>query len=162
MFADADRLTNPATLETPSRKLSPSARCILIAISLVVVAGFAVAGRLEPDPAGLGTHRQLGLEACPTLARTGRPCPTCGMTTAVAQLANGSLDQAWKLQPAAVFIAVSAVGAAIWASLSAWRGQVIGFTSGDAALAWWAGGSFVIAMATWAIRWQQWAEAAAR
>lgn len=162
MFADADRLTNPETFETFSRTLSPSVRVSLIAISLVILAGFAGANRLEPDASGLGTHRQLGLAACPTLARSGRPCPTCGMTTAVAQLAKGSMAKAWNTQPAAVFIAVSAAGAAIWAAASAWRGQVIGFASGDAALAWWAGGSFVIALTSWAIRWQQWAEAAAR
>lgn len=162
MFANADRLTNSETFETRSRTLSPAVRCSLIAISLVILTGFAGASRLVPDPSGLGTHRQLGLAACPTLARSGRPCPTCGMTTAVAHLAEGSLAKAWNTQPAAVFIALSAGGAAIWAAASAWRGHVIGFASGDAALAWWAGGSFVIAMTSWAIRWQQWAETAAR
>ncbi|MBI1322374.1 DUF2752 domain-containing protein [bacterium] len=162
MFADADRVTNSDTYETRSRTLSPAARCSLIAISLVILTGFAGARRLEPNPSGLGTHRQLGLAACPTLARTGRPCPTCGMTTAVAHLSEGSLAKAWSVQPAAVFIALTAAGAAIWAAASACRGRIMGFASGDTALAWWAGGSFVIAMTSWAIRWQQWAEAAAR
>lgn len=162
MFADAKRLTTTETFETSSRTLAPALRGSLIAISLLILAGFAIASRLVPDPSGLGTHHQLGLAACPTLARSGQPCPTCGMTTAVAHLADGSMAKAWNTQPAAVFIALSAAGTAIWAAASAWRGQVIGFESGDTALAWWAGGSFVIAMTSWAIRWQQWAEAAAR
>lgn len=162
MFADADRLTNSESFETHSRTLSPAVRCSLIVVSLVILAGFAGASRLVPDPSGLGTHRQLGLAECPTLARSGRPCPTCGMTTAFAHLADGSLAKAWSVQPTAVFIALLAAGAAIWAAASAWRGRSIGFTSGDAALAWWACGSFFIAMTSWAIRWQQWAEAAVR
>lgn len=36
---------------------------------------------LTPDPAGHGTHTQLGLPPCGFLVVTGYPCPGCGLTT---------------------------------------------------------------------------------
>ena len=36
---------------------------------------------LTPDPAGHGTHMQLGLDDCSILTATGYPCPMCGATT---------------------------------------------------------------------------------
>ncbi len=164
MVTHADRLI-PSGID--SRKsdrqaISPLARAILILLSMAIVAAFLVARRLEPDPSGFGTHRQLGLADCPTRERTGRACPTCGMTTAIAHLSDGELTQAWTTQPAGVCIALAAAGTGLWSAASAWRGRTIGFESGDAALAWWAGGSFAIAAASLTVRWQQWAEAAGR
>ena len=37
-----------------------------------------LAAWLKPNPAGLGTHRQLGFGRCGMLVTTGYPCPTCG------------------------------------------------------------------------------------
>lgn len=162
MFASPDqpRLAGPfvARIDAESTSISPFARALLVGLAAVIMLGFAGARRLEPDPAGFGTHRQLGLAECSTRARSGRACPTCGMTTGVALMARGELSKAWRTQPAAASIAFMAIVTAIWSAVSAWRGKIIGFASGDTALAWWAGGSFVIALTCWAIRWQQWAE----
>jgi hypothetical protein len=81
---------------------------------VVFVAGAAlltVARLLTPNPAGMGTHEQLHLPACAFEARTGYPCPSCGMTTAMAAMAQGDLALAWKAQPAgiALFLAVAAL-----------------------------------------------------
>ena len=43
---------------------------------------------LEPDPAGVGTHQQLGLGGCSVLSFTGWPCPMCGMTTTFTHMAH--------------------------------------------------------------------------
>ena len=62
---------------------------------LLEIAGTAVAlvllvlsFTLHPDPRGFGTHTQLGLPPCGYLQSTGRPCLTCGMTTAFAAMAH--------------------------------------------------------------------------
>ena len=55
---------------------------IVLALGLAGVLG--TARLLEPDPRGFGTHTQLGLAPCAFARITGRPCPTCGMTTAFA------------------------------------------------------------------------------
>ena len=68
--------------------------------------------QLAPARAGYGTHRQLGLPSCGYLARTGYPCPGCGVTTALAAMAHGRLARAWQAQPfgVAMFAAVVLVG----------------------------------------------------
>lgn len=72
-----------------------------------------VAGSLRPDPSGTGTHEQLGLPPCGFQARTGYPCPTCGMTTAFALTARGRLIIALLTQPAGALAALAVFAIAI-------------------------------------------------
>lgn len=67
---------------------------------------FGVAAVLTPDPAGLGSHEQLGLRPCGVVALTGYPCPTCGMTTAFAHAVRGELFGALAAQPAGLVLVV--------------------------------------------------------
>jgi hypothetical protein len=62
---------------------------------------------LSPDPAGHGTHTQLGLGACTVLSLTGWPCPMCGMTTAFSHFAHLEIGAGLGAQPfgAALFAA---------------------------------------------------------
>jgi hypothetical protein len=66
----------------------------------------SVAALLDPSGAGTGTHLQLGMAPCATLAATGFPCPTCGMTTAFAHAADGNLVASFAAQPAGALLAV--------------------------------------------------------
>lgn len=70
--------------------LSAALRDRLVSLALGVpswsVLGIAI--WLHPEPAGLGTHRQLGLGQCTLLGLTGWPCPMCGMTTSFAHMAE--------------------------------------------------------------------------
>ena len=60
---------------------SRSAGAVLAILSGAVL---LTAALLTPRAGGLGTHVQMGLSSCGYLADTGYPCPTCGMTTAMA------------------------------------------------------------------------------
>ena len=72
----------------------------LLAIFPLLATGvvLGVARSLKPDPSGIGTHHQLGLNPCGFLTEIGFPCPMCGMTTSFAhyvqlQLIEGFLNQ---------------------------------------------------------------------
>jgi len=60
---------------------------------------------LTPDPAGMGTHEQLGLPPCSLVVMTGYPCPTCGMTTSFSNAVRGQLLAAFHAQPAGLVLA---------------------------------------------------------
>ena len=74
----------------------------------------ALAAALTPDPTGAGTHEQLGLPPCAFLARTGWPCPTCGLTTSVAAATRGHVVLAFQAHPFGLLLvaAMAALGAA--------------------------------------------------
>jgi len=67
----------------------------------------AVAARLHPDGRGLGSHEQLGFPPCSFVVLFGRPCPTCGMTTAFAHAVRGELIAALRVQPAGLAAALA-------------------------------------------------------
>lgn len=71
----------------------------------------AVALWVEPDPAGHGTHQQLGLVRCNWITLFDFPCPTCGMTTAFAHAVRGDMATSFHAQPAGFLLAI-ATGAA--------------------------------------------------
>lgn len=71
----------------------------LIGISVVVLAY-----SLEPDPAGHGTHTQLGIPACGFFTVTGYPCPSCGLTTSFSHMARGNLSDGIATQPFGAFL----------------------------------------------------------
>jgi hypothetical protein len=73
----------------------------LVALSLLIPSAtpLVVAAFLQADPAGVGTHRQLGLGGCTMLQLTGWPCPMCGMTTTFTLAVHGHLVQALVCQP---------------------------------------------------------------
>lgn len=54
--------------------------------------GFAA--YLTPNPAGHGTHTQLGLNACPSTLLFSRPCPGCGLTTSFSAVVHGNPELA--------------------------------------------------------------------
>ncbi|MBI5722863.1 MAG: DUF2752 domain-containing protein [Planctomycetes bacterium] len=66
----------------------------------------AVAAILSPSGLGHGTHTDLKLPACGFLARTGYPCPTCGMTTAFAAMMHGRFGLAFGAQPFGAVLAI--------------------------------------------------------
>ena len=87
-------------------------RAAYLALWCGFLAVMAVAFLLTPDPSGLGTHTRLHLPPCGFYLLTGKPCPSCGMTTAFAWMMHGRPLEALKAQPAGV--AVFLAGLALW------------------------------------------------
>ena len=102
-------------------RLGRPTRAWLAALALGLAAVLGVARGLEPDPKGFGTHTQLGLWPCGFRAATGRPCPTCGMTTSFAWSARADLGRAWRANPAGSLLAPTALVMIPWLLfVSAW------------------------------------------
>ena len=83
------------------RTLSETVQDRLVGLILFVPSAsvLAIALSLTPNPAGLGTHRQLGLGGCTILTLTGVPCPMCGMTTTFTHLAHFQIIEGVINQP---------------------------------------------------------------
>jgi Protein of unknown function (DUF2752) len=94
-------------------------------LALACLSWLALGASLLPHPSGMGTHRQLGLPPCGWLASFGRPCPTCGMTTAFSHTSRGEVVSGFFVQPFATALAVG-VSIGFWAFLhGALTGSVV-------------------------------------
>lgn len=121
----------------------------------VVVLGFgllaplAVACRLEPDPQGYGTHQQLGLPPCSAVVLFGRPCPTCGMTTAWSAVVRGRWIDAVRANAGGTVLCWLDLVAVPWLWLSAARGRWLGWAPRVAAAVWLSVGVALITLLQW-------------
>jgi len=102
--------------DTPFLLGSYRLRGLLVLLPCVVVLGLSV--WLRPDARGIGTHEQLGLQACGALVDYGWPCPACGMTTAFAASAHGRFLDAFR---AHAFGPILFAATAMLAIFSAWE-----------------------------------------
>jgi hypothetical protein len=107
--------------EGTNERLKGSTRALLAAFALGLVAVLVVARGLEPDPRGFGTHTQLGLWPCSFKAATGRPCPTCGMTTSFAWFARAEPARSWRANPAGSLLAPTCLVMIPWLLLASAR-----------------------------------------
>ncbi|MEZ6197528.1 MAG: DUF2752 domain-containing protein [Planctomycetota bacterium] len=85
---------------------------LTIVIAVAVVLGLAV--RIEPDSRGFGTHEQLGLQPCGYLQDTGRPCPSCGMTTAFSNTVRLRFGAAFRANPAGFLLCLVAMATPLY------------------------------------------------
>jgi len=81
---------------------------LLVGVGVMVGLGLYLA----PDPAGHGTHQQLGLPPCTIYYLTGRPCPSCGLTTSVSAIIHGQFALAWRANPIGFLIVAGAAAVA--------------------------------------------------
>jgi hypothetical protein len=91
-------------------------RLAALVIGVGCLAVLIQAVRLHPDPAGLGTHTQMGLQPCYLITLCGIPCPTCGMTTSFAWFARGNIAASFYVQPMGCVLAALTV-AVFWTAL---------------------------------------------
>ncbi|MCA8957027.1 MAG: DUF2752 domain-containing protein [Planctomycetes bacterium] len=91
---------------------------LLATATLLCALGFVwFLSGLTPDPRGHGTHEQLGMERCGWVIHYGKPCPTCGVTTAATHLVQLHPWQALKTQPFGATLA----GFGLWlGGVAAW------------------------------------------
>ena len=68
-----------------------SERLAFASVASILLVLIGMASWLVPDPAGVGTHQQLGLPGCTMLTVFGVRCPACGMTTSWAHTLDGDL-----------------------------------------------------------------------
>ena len=87
---------------------SPRVVGVLLFLPAAVV--LVIAALLEPNPAGMGTHQQLGLAPCSFWAWFSIPCPMCGMTTTFCHMANVDILNALQTQPFGVALFLGTVG----------------------------------------------------
>ncbi len=90
--------------------VAPVARLGHLLILIAVLAFWGVGLYLTPDPSGHGTHQQLGLPPCAIYFLTGRPCPSCGLTTSVSATLHGNLALAWRANPFGILIVAVSAG----------------------------------------------------
>jgi hypothetical protein len=108
-----------------SHRLTKSAYRICGVLLVVgICSGFLLAIWLSPNPAGLGTHQQLGLPPCTTRLLLGIRCPACGMTTSWANLFEGNLFAAAAASCSGVMLAGVAVACLPVGTEMVRRGQI--------------------------------------
>jgi len=144
---------NPSPGRNPSvRRLGWRARGGLAVLALGLAGVLATARALRPDPRGFGTHTQLGLGACAFRELAGKPCPSCGMTTAFAWSMRGRVDRAWRANPAGSLIAPICVLLIPWLTSASTTGRTWPFRSADVPLVTVVLMGVALALASWALR----------
>lgn len=125
-------------------------------LALVCLGVLITAMALRPNAAGHGTHTALGLPPCGWALTTGKPCPTCGMTTAFAHAAKGHLGRAFVTQPFGALLAILAATVVWIAGYVAATGSMIGRTLAGLirARVMWAGGALLLL--AWAYKYATW------
>lgn len=109
-----------------NNRLSAGTRCLLATCGSIALMLCAIAGTLSPDPRGFGTHEQLGLTPCRFYQWTGRPCPTCGTTTAWTLVMKGHMAAAVKTNLSGALLCVAILVLAPWVLMSAaWGGWLV-------------------------------------
>lgn len=99
-------------------------KVLLAGWSLLLLAGFAVAASVSPDPRGFGTHQQFGLPPCTLRMLTGFPCPSCGATTSFAHFVRGEWPSAIRANGAAFVLALLCAVQIPWCWISIVRGRL--------------------------------------
>jgi len=112
-------------LPPTTRKALPASRPRLrgAIIAAACWAVLALSWSLTPRAAGFGTHEQLGLPPCSFLARTGYPCPSCGLTTSIAAMSRGRLLAAFNAQPFGVILFAAIAFFAVAATVQCLTGR---------------------------------------
>jgi len=88
--------------------------CLILALGCATMLGLGAWA--TPNPAGHGTHTQLGMPPCGWKLALGYPCATCGMTTSVSHAAHANIWASMKAQPFGFLVALAA-GVAFWVCL---------------------------------------------
>ena len=125
-----ERVLPVAKLARPARRARWYVRAALIGVAAALAAVFAVAFYLNPygpdgAPRSMATHTQLGLPQCNFVVMTGKPCPSCGMTTSFALLVRGDVGASLRANWVGTTLAVFWAGLLVWAVASGLTGRLL-------------------------------------
>ncbi len=147
-----------AVVVRPDPRLKRGVRLGLAAVAVTLAAVFGVAVYLNPyGPDGaartMATHTQLGLPSCNMVSLTGKPCPTCGMTTSFALLVRGDVRASLAANWVGTVTALAWAAMLVWAvaSLIAGRLWFIRPGRGELALTVAVAAFLVLALGRWAV-----------
>lgn len=127
-------------------------RCALGLAGAALVTLLCVAAWLQPEPRGQGTHQQLGLPPCTFMMLWNKPCPSCGMTTAWANVVRGRLPSALMANVGGTLLAGIALVAGPWSLLAAILGRPVGRLPNDRVLITAAVALMAITVIDWGLR----------
>ncbi|MGE0143394.1 MAG: DUF2752 domain-containing protein [Planctomycetota bacterium] len=131
-------------------------RLIALLVVALAIASVVTLSFTSPDARGHGTHEQLGMIPCSWPILYGRPCPTCGVTTAAAHVVHLAPIEALRTQPFGALLAI--VG--LWFAAIALRALWLGESLVARVSVWpWAKiliGVVVALLAGWAWTWLHW------
>jgi hypothetical protein len=103
-------------------RLSVAHRLGAALLAIAVIAPLCIGSQLFPSPTGIGTHTQIsGMQKCWFEARTGIPCPSCGMTTSFAYFARGNIVASFYIQPMGCVLAALSI-------MAFWTGMYLALT----------------------------------
>ncbi len=106
-------------------------RIVCAALAVAAFGVLGVAAWLTPSAEGHGTHQMLGMAPCGWMVGYGMPCPSCGMTTAFAHAAHGSLLASARVQPMGFVLALGTAATALVGTYVALTGSRLGHVLGD-------------------------------
>lgn len=147
MRSERARDVNPPTAR---RSVRPRVVGALVAGPCLAV--LAAAFWLTAEPGGMGTHRQLHLLPCSFLARTGWPCPACGMTTAFAAMAHGQFRLAAESQAFGVVLFLATAAGAAVGAVQAASGKAMLERVWAGARWWWLGAIVAMMLTGWGLK----------
>jgi hypothetical protein len=146
------RLAEPTESEHAGRWV----RIALLAIAGMLAGVFALALYLNPyradgSPRTMATHTTLGLPPCNFVIMTGKPCPSCGMTTSFSLLVRGDVSASLKANWVGALLAVAWAVLMIWcvASAAANRLFLVPPGRGEVAITLAVGGFLVLMLGRW-------------
>jgi hypothetical protein len=96
---------------------------VAFSLAILPLTLLAVASRLQPNSAGLGTHQQLGLPPCSMRVMMGIRCPSCGMTTSWAHFMHGQWVSSFQVNAGGFLLAGFSLAFAWIAMRTGWSGQ---------------------------------------
>ena len=104
-------------------------RVALLGVAAGLLAVFGIAARLDPydrdgTPLRMEAHRQLGFPRCTFYDLTGKPCPSCGLTTSFALLMHGDVVNSLRANAVGTLLALFCLAAIPWNLACAVRGRL--------------------------------------
>lgn len=148
----APPLDSPADTGVSGYPLTRSSRVLLASWTLFLIAGFALASSLEPDPRGYGTHQRLGLPPCTFQQIFGLDCPSCGSTTSFAHFIRGQWYDSLRSNPGAFGLALICAAMVPWGTYSLWIGRAWRIDEPATVFVWLLSGIVTVSLLQWIVR----------